>query len=54
MIDERKISEAARETIKNRVVILEKRNYNTKELAPSEMVARIKKIIEEEVNKDGN
>ena len=45
------VSEEARENIKKRVVSLERKNYNTKEFTPSEMTQKIRKIIEEEVNR---
>lgn len=45
------VSEEARENIKKRVVSLERKNYNTKEFTVLEMTQKIKKIIEEEVNK---
>lgn len=48
------VSEEARENIKKRILSLERRNYNTKEFTVSEMTQKLKKIIEDEVNKDGN
>lgn len=37
--------------IRKKVIFLEKYNYNQKEFTPPEMVSKIKKFIEEEVNK---
>lgn len=48
------VSEEARENIKKRILSLERRNYNTKEFTVSEMTQKLRRIIEDEVNKDGN
>ena len=50
--DKKVISDEARNTIRTRVIRLEKYNYNQKEFTSSEMVAKIKKIIEQEVDND--
>lgn len=43
-----------RKAIQKRVLNLERYNYNQKEFTQQEMVAKIKKIIEEETNKHEN
>ena len=48
------VSEETRENIKKRILFLERRNYNTKEFSVSDMTQKIKKIIEDEVNKNGD
>ena len=42
---------AKRKNIENRIIALEKYNYNQKDYSQNEMVEKIKKIIEEEINK---
>lgn len=42
---------AKRKIIENRIISLEKYNYNQKDYSQNEMVDKIKKIIEEEINK---
>lgn len=49
--NEFKTSEEVRENIQKRIISLERRNYNTREFSPVEINQKIKKIIEEEVNK---
>lgn len=50
--DKKVISDEARKSIRLRVLKLEKYNYNQKEFTTSEMIAKIKKIIEQEVEND--
>ena len=50
--DKKVISDEARKSIRLRVLKLEKYNYNQKEFTASEMIAKIKKIIEQEVEND--
>lgn len=40
-----------RKNIRKKVIFLEKYNYNQKEFSREEMLSKIKKFIEEEVNK---
>lgn len=46
------VSDTTRKQIQSRVIKLERYNYNQKEFCPIEMVSKIKKIIEQEVEND--
>ena len=46
------VSDTTRKQIQSRVIKLERYNYNQKEFGPIEMVSKIKKIIEQEVEND--